>query len=103
MPAFRGIVWYSARLTRYDYFHTLDRMKTAISIPDPIFQAAELFAHHFGISRSELYAKAIEEYIASRRFMNVTAALNKIYGDEPSGLDDELYSMQIKSIPREEW
>ena len=45
MPAFRGFVWYSARLTRYDYFHTLDRMKTAISIPDPIFQAAELFAH----------------------------------------------------------
>jgi metal-responsive CopG/Arc/MetJ family transcriptional regulator len=78
-------------------------MKTAISIPDPIFQAAELFANHFGISRSELYAKAIEEYIASRRFMNVTEALNKIYGDEPSNLDDELYSMQIKSIPHEEW
>jgi hypothetical protein len=79
-------------------------MKTAISIPDPIFQAAELFAHHFGISRSELYAKAIEEYIASRRFTNVTDSLNKIYGDEPSSLlDDELYSMQIKSIPHEEW
>ena len=30
--------------------------------------------------------------------MNVTAALNKIYGDEPSILDEELYSMQIKSI-----
>lgn len=78
-------------------------MKTAISIPDPIFQAAELFAHHFGISRSELYAKALEEYIASRRFLNVTDALNKIYGEEFSGLDDELYSMQIKSIPHEEW
>ena len=73
-------------------------MKIAISIPDPIFQAAELFANHVGISRSELYAKAIEEYIASRRFTNVTAALNKIYGDEPSVLDEELYSMQIKSI-----
>lgn len=78
-------------------------MKTAISIPDPIFQAAELFANHFGISRSELYAKAIEEYIASRRFINVTEALNKIYEDEPSTIDDELYSMQIKSIPHEEW
>jgi len=78
-------------------------MKTAISIPDPIFQAAELFAHHFGISRSELYAKALQEYIASRRFINVTVALDKIYGDEASALDNELYSMQIKSIPREEW
>lgn len=78
-------------------------MKTAISIPDPIFQAAELFANHFGISRSELYTKAIEEYITSRRFINVTEALNKIYGDESSTLDDEFYSMQIKSIPHEEW
>lgn len=78
-------------------------MKTAISIPDPVFQTAELFAKHFGISRSELYTKAIEEYIASRRFVNVTEALNKIYEDESSALDDELYSMQSKSIPHEEW
>lgn len=78
-------------------------MKTAISIPDPVFQAAELFARHFGISRSELYTKAIEEYIASRRFMNVTEALNKIYGEESSALDEELRSMQVKSIPHEEW
>lgn len=80
-------------------------MKTAISIPDPIFQAAELFAHHFGISRSELYAKALEEYLASRRFINITETLNKIYGDEheSAALDDELYAMQIKSIPHEEW
>lgn len=62
-----------------------------------------MFASHFGISRSELYAKAIEEYIASRRFINVTEALNKIYGDESSTLEDELHSMQIKSIPHEEW
>lgn len=78
-------------------------MKTAVSIPDPIFQAAEVFAHHFGISRSELYAKAIKEYIASRRYINVTEELNKIYADESSHLENELYSMQIKSIPREEW
>lgn len=78
-------------------------MKTAVSIPDPIFQSAELFAQHFGLSRSQLYAKALEEYIASRRFINVTDALNKIYGEEFSSVDDELYSMQLKSILREEW
>lgn len=78
-------------------------MKTAVSIPDPIFQAAEVFAHRFRISRSELYAKAIQEYIASRRYINVTEELNQIYSDESSSLENELYSMQMKSIPREEW
>ena len=78
-------------------------MKTAVSIPDTLFQAAETFAHHSGISRSELYAKAIAEYIASRRYINITEALNKVYSDDTLSLEDELYSMQIKSIPREEW
>ncbi len=78
-------------------------MKTAISIPDPIFQATELSASYLGISRSELYTRAVEEYIASRRFVNVTEALNKIYEEEPATLDNKLYSMQIKSTPYEEW
>jgi len=38
-------------------------MKIAISIPDPIFQAAEGLAHRLGISRSELYAEALAEYM----------------------------------------
>ncbi|MEM6753148.1 MAG: ChpI protein, partial [Cyanobacteria bacterium P01_C01_bin.38] len=33
-------------------------MKTAISIPDPLFEAAEQFAKRLGLSRSELYAMA---------------------------------------------
>jgi len=47
-------------------------MKTAISIPDPIFQAAEGLAHCLGISRSELYAKAVAEYMKSHKNKNVT-------------------------------
>lgn len=35
----------------------LRAMKTAISIPDPIFEAAEGFARRLGMSRSELYAR----------------------------------------------
>jgi len=37
-------------------------MKTAISIPDPIFQSAEIMAHHLAISRSELFTRAISEF-----------------------------------------
>ncbi len=78
-------------------------MKTAISIPDPIFQAAEGLAHRLGISRSELYAKAIAEYLGHHKNHNITNALNEIYGEESSELDEALYAMQSRSIRKEEW
>ncbi len=78
-------------------------MKTAISIPDPIFQAAEGLAHRLGMSRSQLYAKAIAEYMESHRDQNVTELLNSVYSEESPSLDKELRSMQAKSIPKEEW
>jgi metal-responsive CopG/Arc/MetJ family transcriptional regulator len=40
-------------------------MKTAISIPDQVFKSAEVLASRLGISRSELYAKAIEAYVSN--------------------------------------
>ncbi len=78
-------------------------MKTAISIPDPIFQAAEKLAYRLRISRSELYTKAVAEYMDSNKYRNVTQILNEIYGKESSEFDKELYAMQTKSIPMEKW
>ena len=78
-------------------------MKTAISIPDSIFQAAEGLAHRLGISRSELYAKAVAEFMKVHKYQNVTDKLNEIYGKESSEVEAELYTMQAKSIPPEEW
>ena len=62
-------------------------MKTAISIPDTVFQAAEGLAHRLGISRSELYAKAVAEYTKSRKNQNVTELLNQVYQEQESKLD----------------
>jgi len=73
-------------------------MKTAISIPDPIFQSAEIMAQQLAISRSELFTKAISEYIETHKYQNVTESLNKIYADESSSLDKELTEMQLHSI-----
>ena len=38
-------------------------MKTAISIPDEVFEAADRTAKKLGVSRSELYATAVHEFI----------------------------------------
>jgi len=78
-------------------------MKTAISIPDSIFQAAENMAHHLGVSRSELFSTAISEYVNNHKYLDVTASLNAIYGEESSALDKKLASMQLKSIQGDEW
>jgi len=78
-------------------------MKTAISIPDPLFQAAEVFAKRLKKSRSELYAEAVSEYINTHRNQDVTKILNEIYTHEPSTVDRELYRMQSRSVTEEDW
>ena len=78
-------------------------MKTAISIPDPIFQAAENMAKRLGMSRSELFSVAMSEYIDVHKYQDVTESLNKVYSQSEERLDEELALMQLKSIPREEW
>ena len=78
-------------------------MKTAISIPDSIFQAAENLANRLGLSRSELYVKAMNEYLNSHKNQNVTKKLNEIYASNDSTIDSEVLSMQTRSIPKENW
>ena len=78
-------------------------MKTAISIPDPIFQAAENMAHHLGVSRSELFATAISEYMKRHKYRNVTESLNEVYKGTDSKLDEKLALMQWKSVQEDKW
>ena len=78
-------------------------MKTAISIPDPIFEAAEDLAKKMGISRSELYARAVEGFVQTRRGEEVTAALNRVYAEEPSELDPVLAKLQFNALRRDDW
>ena len=78
-------------------------MKTAISIPDPIFQSAEIMAHELSISRSELFTKAIAEYLDTHKYQDVTNTLNNVYSDTPAVLDEQLADMQFSSIKQEDW
>ncbi len=80
-------------------------MKTAISIPDPIFEQAEHFAHKQGMSRSEFYTKAIAEYIKERDEENITENLNRIYENTPSSVEKEINSIQYYSLNnnQEKW
>ena len=78
-------------------------MKTAISIPDDIFQSAEQLARRLGMSRSELYVQALKSYLQEHREEGVTDALNTIYGDVQAYLDPVLQSVQTRSLPQDDW
>lgn len=80
-------------------------MKTAISIPDRIFESAEKLAARLGVSRSEPYARAVASLVEQHRDDLVTEKLNKIYGidGEASSLDPELVSIQTGILGAEKW
>ena len=77
-------------------------MKTAISIPDDVFTSAEQFAKRQHLSRSELYARAVSEYVEEHKTMQVREKLDEIYCAEQPKLDPALAKLQNKAI-REEW
>lgn len=78
-------------------------MKTAVSIPNPVFEAAEELAERLGVSRSELYARALSDYLEKRLDRRVTERLDELYAREESGLDLALARVQAASLPRDEW
>ena len=78
-------------------------MKTAISIPNSIFEAAERLAQRLGVSRSQLYTKAVSEYLTENRHEQVTEKLNEIYAKKSSRLDPVLYDLQSASLNEKDW
>lgn len=78
-------------------------MKSDISIPNPVFHAAQNLAKKMGVSLSELYTAALNAYVAEHETENITDVLDRVYADEPSTLEPELVKMQVVSLDGEEW
>ena len=81
----------STRVEHWGITGYTSAVKTAISIPDELFREVELCSRRFKVSRSRLFADAVREYLARRRFPpDATAAWNLVIddagqpGDEPA-------------------
>ena len=59
-------------------------MKRAISIPDDVFAEAERLARRLKKSRSELYSRALREYVARHGAEHVTETLDRLFAETPS-------------------
>lgn len=61
-------------------------IKTAISIPKNLFEATSQLAEELNVSRSHLFAMAIQDFIERRKNRALLAQINEVYG---RSLDDE--------------
>lgn len=78
-------------------------MKTAISLPDLVFEEAEALAQQLGLSRSELYTKALQAYLKKHSRNQILHKLNQVYSEESSEVDPVMATMQFRSLPQEDW
>jgi len=75
-------------------------VKTAVSIPDQLFRSADQLAARLGLSRSEVYARALERYLSEQSDDEVTRALDEVYSSQDSALDPALAAAQSRTIRR---
>ncbi len=61
-------------------------MKTAISVPNEVFREADRLARRFGTSRSEIYSRALVEYLARHAPDRVTETIDRLWDE--LGKDD---------------
>jgi metal-responsive CopG/Arc/MetJ family transcriptional regulator len=78
-------------------------VKTAISLPEGLFRLAETAARKLKMSRSQLYATALAEFLERRKTSKITERLNRIYAKEKSELDPALQSAQLRSLAKDDW
>ena len=60
-------------------------MKTAVSIPDEVFEEAECLAADLKTSRSQLYSRALREFVARHAPDRVTEAMNQVIAEVGEG------------------
>jgi predicted transcriptional regulator len=78
-------------------------MKTAISIPDDLFARADALARDLKQSRSQLYSRAVREYVARHSADSVTSALDAICEGDPSATDAFASTAARIALERSEW
>ena len=75
-------------------------MKTAVSLPDEIFEAAERLATQRGLTRSALYAQALEAFLNANGIDPLTEAINRVADGVDTRLDPALKRLQNVTLER---
>jgi metal-responsive CopG/Arc/MetJ family transcriptional regulator len=78
-------------------------MKTAVSIPNDVFEGAERLARRTRKSRSRLFSDALREYLARHTPDQVTVAMNRACAELGEQTDPFVSSAGRRVLERSEW
>jgi metal-responsive CopG/Arc/MetJ family transcriptional regulator len=78
-------------------------MKTAVSLPDEVFHAADRHARRMKKSRSQLYAEALSEYLARHAPEEVTEAMNRVADQLGEPADRFVAAAARRRLENTEW
>lgn len=92
----------NALATNWSCGYTLG-MKTAISIPNDLFDGAERLARRTRRSRSRLFTDALREYLARHTPDRVTESMDQAIMEVGEGKDEFVSSVARRRLERTEW
>lgn len=78
-------------------------MKTAVSLPDEVFETAEELADRLKVSRSELYARALKDYVRRHSPDAVTDAYDRLCSELDSSADSFVRHAARLTVKRTDW
>jgi len=78
-------------------------MKTAVSVPDDVFDRAERLARREGRSRSDVYSSALREYVARHSPDEVTDAIDRVVVDVGDIADPFVSTVSRRTLESTEW
>jgi metal-responsive CopG/Arc/MetJ family transcriptional regulator len=78
-------------------------MKTAVSIPDDVFEGAERLARRTKKSRSRLFSDALKEYLARHTPDEVTQAMNQAFAAVGEAKDPFVSAAAKRVLKESEW
>ena len=78
-------------------------MKTAVSVPNDVFEGAERLARRSGRSRSEVYSAALREYVARHSPDEVTDALDRVVAEMDPSVESFVSESSRRVLEASEW
>ena len=78
-------------------------MKTAVSVPDDVFERAERLARRERRSRSDVYSAALREYVARHSPDEVAEALDRVVAEVGEGTDPFVTAASRQTLESTEW
>lgn len=78
-------------------------MKTAVSVPDDVFERAERLAKRENRSRSEVYSSALREYVARYEPDEIAEAMDRVLSEVGEGIDPLVAEVSRRTLQSTEW